>query len=79
MRRIYIIAGNADQARNLAFRLNYTSQAYTYLSSVEQLRGLNNVTVIVYGEWYKKFNENDLRLLARTRGFHFLSIGEFSV
>ena len=52
MKRVIVIAGNHYQYISYLRENNLGKNDAIFVNSSEQLRGLRNVTVIKYGEWW---------------------------
>lgn len=60
--RFHIYSGNHEQARTLARMMDLGRHEWTYISSVDVLRGKRNGTILLYGTWREKPAEEIARV-----------------
>lgn len=62
MNRIFIVAGNAKQARAWASEGHLNKKDYVIVNSPHDLRDLNNILVAYVGSYYLRKDLHDIRL-----------------
>ena len=73
---IFVLAYNGDEFRKFCAENNlnpYVTQ-YTYLFDPEQLRGILNPAVILYGEYKFRKDSYDMNMMLETRNAIYLNV-----
>lgn len=74
MIRFYILAGANEQAKHLAKQMKLSTNEWAYVSRHEQLQGISNGVLLMYGTWRARENMDEFMDLARTREMTILYI-----
>jgi len=53
IRKTIVIAGNQRQYISYLRENNLNQKDFSFVNSIDQIRGLRNVTIVKYGEWWK--------------------------
>jgi hypothetical protein len=70
----YIMAGAHEQAKHLAKQMKLSNSEWTHVSRHEQLQGIRNGVLLMYGTWRARENMDEFMELARTREMTILYI-----
>ena len=74
MIRFHIFAGANEQAKHLAKQMKLATSEWAYVSRHEQLQGIRNGVLLMYGTWRARENMDEFMELARTREMTILYI-----
>lgn len=79
--RFHIYSGTNEQARTLARMMDLGRHEWTYVSSVEILRGKRNGTILLYGTWRNKPSEEIARIseMAHINLMAVLTVGDIGL
>ena len=67
MTRIHILAGNADQARNLSRAMDLGRHEWSYVSTPQTLMGLKGGILMAFGTWRERPDEQEIIDFAKMR------------
>lgn len=75
MNRMYIVAGDYEQARHLAMQLKLTPQEWTYVGGIERIVGIRDEPLLCYGTWRHRFDIKEIMDTAKAREMRVLHVG----
>ena len=67
MTRIYILAGTAEQARNLSRAMDLGRHEWSYVSTPQTLMGLKGGTLMAFGTWRDRSDSQEIIDFAKMR------------
>lgn len=76
MKRFYILAGDREQARTLANRMNLGASEWGYIASPESLQGIRDQVILTYGTWKSRKDLIEVMGMARLRDMTILYIDD---
>lgn len=65
--RFYIYAGDANQASNLARAMDLGRHEWKSVHGVDQLRGQRGGTMLLYGTWKSRPNDEIMEVITRAK------------